>query len=166
MPPQLKGAALVIPAGLLRDRKPEPLSPSPSFVSEDPASRREIELLAMDAVMAAERRMGHAPVDVSSQNKGWDIESRESRTGQLRFIEVKGRHADARDVILTKNELLASLNTPESFFLALVSVDQGFAQAPVYVQRFFNRDIGFEETAVVFDISKLLALANGGSTAR
>ena len=48
--------------------------------------------------MAAERRLGCQPRDVSGEKKGWDIESRDGKTGHLRFIEVKGRHADARDV--------------------------------------------------------------------
>jgi hypothetical protein len=165
MPPQLKGAALVIPAALLRARAGASAPDAPNFVSEDPASRREVELLALEAVMAAERRLGHSPVDVSAENKGWDIESRDGSTGHLRFIEVKGRHADARDVILTKNELLAALNAPEAFFLALVSVEQGFAHSPVYVQRFFDRDISFAETAVVFSIGQLMAHAVSGSGA-
>ena len=67
--------------------------------------------------------MGNEPRDVSAEKKGWDIESRDPRAGHLRFIEVKGRHADARDVIITKNEILASLNAPDAFILALVQVD-------------------------------------------
>ena len=112
----------------------------------------------MAAVMAHERALGHSPVDVSAQKKGWDIESRDASTGHLRLIEVKGRHADARDVIVTKNEILASLNAPDTFHLALVSVDRGFAHQPVYVQRFFKRELGFGETAVVFSIDKLLSM--------
>ena len=72
------------------------------------------------AVMAAERGMGHEPRDVSAEKKGWDIESR-TPDGHLRFIEVKGRHAEARDVILTKNEILASLNAPDAYSLAIVT---------------------------------------------
>ena len=79
--------------------------------------------------------------------------------GVLRFIEVKGRHADGREVIVTKNEILASLNAPEAFYLALVRVDGGFAHEPLYVQRFFVRELGFAETAVVFDIADLESLA-------
>jgi hypothetical protein len=66
----------------------------------------------MDAVMVHECSLGKLPRDVSAEKKGWDIESRDPRVGHLRFIEVKGRHADARDVIVTKNEILASLNAP------------------------------------------------------
>ncbi len=68
----------------------------------------------------------------------------------------------ARDVILTKNEILASLNAPEAFALALVRVEAGFAHEPVYVRRFFGRELGFAETAVVFDLDDLLSM--GSST--
>jgi hypothetical protein len=100
------------------------------------------------------------PCDVSAEKKGYDIESRDRRAGHLRFIEVKGRHADGRDVIVTKNEILASLNAPEAFLLALVQVDGGFAREPVYVRKFFTRELGFAETAVVFDIADLISLGS------
>lgn len=109
--------------------------------------------------MAAEHGLGHQPRDVSAEKKGWDIESRDPRSGHLRFIEVKGRHAEARDVIVTKNEILAALNAPEAYFLALVRVESGFAREPVYIQRFVQREPGFAETAVVFNIDDLLSLA-------
>jgi len=155
--PVLKGAALVIPRGLLQSRASSAEPAKIQGFAEDPAARAEVEKLAMDAVMAHERSLGNEPHDVSAEKKGWDIESRDAETGHLRFIEVKGRHADARDVIITKNEILASLNAPEAFHLALVRVDQGFAHQPIYVQRFFLRELGFAETAVIFDIHDLLA---------
>lgn len=159
--PVLKGAALVIPRGLLEARM-APKTPEPlNHFAEDHASRAEVERMAMEAVMAQERAFGNAPWDVSAEKKGWDIESRDGATGHLRFIEVKGRHAEARDVIITKNEILASLNAPDAFHLALVLVDSGFAHQPVYVQRFFRRELGFAETAVVFNLSDLLSLARG-----
>lgn len=167
LPPVLKGAALVIPSGLLKAKIPVASAGKPDGFAEDPASRAEVERMAMAAVFAAERALGHEPRDVSAEKKGWDIESRDGRTGYLRFIEVKGRHADGRDVILTKNELLASLNAPQTFYLALVLVENGFAQQPVYVQGFFRRELGFAETAVVFSIRDLLSLPslNGGTAA-
>jgi hypothetical protein len=94
---------------------------------------------------------------VSAEKKGWDIESRDLKVGHLRFIEVKGRQSDGRQVIVTKNEILASLNAAEAFILAIVQVDGGFAREPVYVRRFFGRELGFAETAVVFDIATLMA---------
>src|SRR5207237_6793303 len=121
-------------------------------------ARAETERLAMEAVFAAERAVGHEPRDVSAEKKGWDIESRDPKAGHLRFIEVKGRQAEGREVILTKNEILASLNALEAFILAIVQIDAGFARKPIYVRRFVTREPGFAETAVIFDIHELLAL--------
>jgi hypothetical protein len=112
----------------------------------------------MAAVMAAETALGNLPVDVSAEKKGYDIESRDPRMGILRFIEVKGRHADGREVMVTKNELLASLNAPDAFMLAIVEIEQGFAREPTYVRRFSTRELGFAETAVVFNISDLRSI--------
>jgi hypothetical protein len=156
LPPILKGAALIIPGGMLR--KTEAEEPSSSVFEQDPLLRSETERLAMQAVMAAERSLGHSPRDVAAEKKGWDVESRHGQTGHLRFIEVKGRQADGRELILTKNEILASLNSPQQFALAIVRVDGGFAGQPVYVRNFFDRDLGFAETAVVFNIADLLTL--------
>ncbi len=162
MAPVLKGAALIIPRGLLQTRLAQ--APSvPNWFAEDPLARAQIEKLAMDSVLEYERKLGNQPVDVSTEKKGWDVESRDCGSGHLRFIEVKGRHVDARDVIITKNEILASLNAPELFHLAIVLIDNGFAREPVYVQRFFRREPGFAETAVVFNIEELLSLASNHS---
>jgi superfamily II DNA or RNA helicase len=161
VPPVLKGAALVIPSGLLKARTVEaPAAVKPDGFSEDPIARAETERLAMEAVFAAERALGHEPRDVSAEKKGWDIESRNLKAGHLRFIEVKGRQAEGREVILTKNEILASLNAAEAFILAIVQVAGGFAREPVYVRKFFSRELGFAETAVVFNVSDLLSLGS------
>ena len=160
LPPVLKGAALVIPHGLLRSLAARTEPGRVQGFAEDPAARAAIERLAMDAVMAHEHSLGNLPRDVSAEKKGWDIESRDPGTGHLRFIEVKGRHADARDVIVTKNEILASLNASDAFHLALVKVENGFAHRPIYVERFFNRELGFAETAIVFNLADLLSLAD------
>jgi Domain of unknown function (DUF3883) len=117
----------------------------------------------MEAVMEAERALGFHPVDVSAHKRGWDIESRDPRGGPLRFIEVKGRHAEGRDLILTKNELIQAMNVADQFVLAIVQIDSGFAREPVYVRRFFNREVGFGETAVVFSIDDLISLGRAAS---
>jgi len=159
LPPVLKGAALVIPRGLVSHLIPSRKAEKTLGFAEDPATRAETERLAMAAVMAYERTLGNSPRDVSAEKKGWDIESSDTRAGHLRFIEVKGRQADARDVIVTKNEILASLNAPDAFHLALVTVENGFAHQPVYVQRFFERELGFAETAIIFNLAQLLSRA-------
>ena len=158
LPPVLKGAALVISKGLLSPRLSLGAAEEAGF-SEDPIARAEVERLAMEAVMAAEIALGNLPKDVSAEKRGYDIESRDPLSGHLRFIEVKGRNAGGREVFITKNELLASLNAPEAFHLALVRVEDGFAHEPLYVQRFFKRELGFAEQAVVFDFDELASLA-------
>jgi superfamily II DNA or RNA helicase len=158
LPPVLKGAALIIPAGLLRAHASPTEAAKKMEFSDDPASRKFIEQCAMDAVMSAERALGNLPRDVSAEKKGWDVESRDPRAGHLRFIEVKGRHAEGREVILTKNEILASLNSPDAFILAIVHVAAGFSHEPVYVRRFATREPGFAETAVMFNIADLIQL--------
>jgi hypothetical protein len=50
-----------------------------------------------------------------------------------------------------------------STFLALVRVEQGFAHQPTYVQRFSQRELGFAETAIVFNLADLLSLAQNAA---
>ena len=53
--------------------------------------------------MEVERGLGFEPTDREFEKLGYDIESRIPGTGRLRFIEVKGRRADAPTVTVTKN---------------------------------------------------------------
>jgi superfamily II DNA or RNA helicase len=155
-PPRVRGGMLVIPRGLLEARQ----TPTASHFSEDPAARREIELAAMQAVMAAERALGHAPVDVSAQKIGYDIASHDPKSGHLRFIEVKGRIDGADSVMITRQEIITSLHEPDKFILAVVSVAGGFAHEPRYVRgALVEREPSFLETAIQFDLKRLLERA-------
>ena len=87
----------------------------------------------MNAVMERERALRNDSRDVSAENRGYDIESRGSVTGQLRFIEVKGRRADARTVAITRNELLTAWNARDRYTLAIVLVQEKKAHPPIYV---------------------------------
>lgn len=109
----------------------------------------------MDAVMAAERNLGHDPQDVSSEKLGWDILSREGR-GDIRFIEVKGRVKGAPTITVTKNEILAGLNQPECFILAIVVVDGDDIEGPYYLRQPFDQEPGFGVTSINYDIKNLL----------
>ncbi len=53
----------------------------------------------------------------------WILLHRATETGNLRFIEVKGRRKDAPTVTISKNEIMYGLNLPELFILALAFVD-------------------------------------------
>lgn len=147
-PPLVMGGALIVPVGFFfaaRGRIP------PMFAKET----KEIERLAMEAVMAHERSLGFEPRDVSKDNEGYDIESKDPKTGRLRFIEVKGRIAGADTVTVTRNEMLAALNAPDRWRLAVVIVD-GNAAPPLYVAHPFSREPQFAETCATFDVDRLL----------
>lgn len=155
LPPVVLGGALVVPVRLLArlggDQQAEPVE----FARET----ARVAKLAMGAVMAAERRLGFEPTDVSHENRGYDIESRIPGTGKLRFLEVKGRMVGARTVTITRNEILTGLNKPEDFILALVEVDGDAARPPRYVHRPFQREPDFGVTSVNYDLDELLVRA-------
>ena len=108
----------------------------------------------MMAVIVAERALGYVPRDVSAAKIGYDIESGVPGTGKLRFIEVKGRVADARTVTITKNEILAALNKPDDFLLALVIVD-GEDTSVRYVREPFAREPDFGVTSINYDFDEM-----------
>ena len=154
LPPVLIGAALIVPEAWLRARLG---GASPAFTA-DAAARAEVERLAMAAVVAAERALGHEPVDVSARNVGYDVESRDRDTGSLRLIEVKGRAAGAETVTITRNEILCALNAPDAYVLALVEVEAGAAKPPVYVRRPFEKEPDGHAASVNYPLAKLRAM--------
>ncbi|AFY89240.1 helicase-related protein [Chroococcidiopsis thermalis] len=130
LPPVVVGGALVVSLGLLQRLQGKRQSDAAMFARET----QRVEKTAMAAVMAAESQLGYEPKDVSQQKCGYDIESRIPQTGQLRFIEVKGRIAGAATVTVTKNEIIAALNQLDAFILALVQVPKSeeFTQGDVW----------------------------------
>jgi SNF2 family DNA or RNA helicase len=154
LPPVVVGAALVVPAGLLKHLQ------GAEHQDTEAIETARIEMLAMDAVMAAERALGYEPRDVSADRCGYDIESSVPGTGTLRFIEVKGRHKDGKTITVTKNEILTALNKPDAFILAVVQVDADEAGAPRYVSRPFQKEPDFGVTSVNYGLSELLARAD------
>lgn len=146
LPPVVVGAALIVPAGLIRS----------DAATADGDNRDEVERRAMEAVMAAERRLGRVPRDVSKDHVGYDIESVVPGEGKLVFVEVKGRAAGARTVTITRNEVLTALNSPEDWVLAVVEVD-GQAHGARYVRHYPFREPAFGEVSVNLDLKDVLA---------
>lgn len=155
--PVIVGGALVIPVGLLMQRRGE------TGWQADADARARVEQLAMQAVMDAERALGHQVADVSAQKCGWDITSiAPARDGKLplaRHIEVKGRAKGSTTVTVTKNEVLYGLNQQDKFILAVVFVDDGVAAEPVYVRRPFQSEPDWATTSINLDLSLLLSRA-------
>ena len=160
LPPVVIGGALIVPQGLL-DRLGGEQHPQAGTRPE--AHAREtmrVERLAMDAVMAAERALGHSPRDVGAEKIGYDVESRIPDSGELRFIEVKGRVAGAETVTITRNEILTALNKPDQFILALVEVEGDAARPPRYARRPFALEPDFGVTSVNYSLHQLLITAS------
>lgn len=155
--PVVIGGALVIPVGLLNRLEGRKDNEIELFGSEN---RSAIEKAAIKSVMESELNLGFYPTDVSAAKLGWDIESRIPGTGKLRFIEVKGRIEGATTVTVSKNEILAGLNKPEDFFLALVEVnfndEKIITKAVNYIQHPFQKEPDFTATSVNYDLKGLL----------
>jgi hypothetical protein len=90
--------------------------------------------------MAIERALGHDPVEMPPNNKGYDIESR-TPDGSLLFLEVKGRARGAETFTVTRSEVGVGRNMPDQHILALAEVSAtGFPDVR-YIRGAFQ-DIG------------------------
>jgi superfamily II DNA or RNA helicase len=136
LPPVVSGGALVIPAGLLAAH----LGATAIEVKDHALERSVTERAAVDAVMAAERRVGRHPHEMPPNNKGYDIESKDD-DGTLWFIEVKGRIAGAETFSITRSEVGVGRNRPDTHILALAEVTDAVASDVRYVRRAFE-DVG------------------------
>jgi hypothetical protein len=151
-PPVVIGGVLVIPASMTSSKVKEDYR-TQGFAS--PEEKAAVEKARMNAVFAIERELNNAAQDRSKEKIGYDIESLSSETGDLRFIEVKGRRKDATTVTITKNEIIYGLNLPEQFILALAFVD-GKEVEVHYVQNAFRFEPDFGVTSINFNVKDLL----------
>ncbi|WP_170755620.1 helicase-related protein [Ruegeria lacuscaerulensis] len=160
LPPRIRGGMIVVPKGLLEKESNGTAADGVNGFSEDPLARREIELKAMEAVISTEKALGNTPEDVSSQKIGYDIASYDPKAGSMRFIEVKGRIDSADSIMITRQELVTSLNKPDQFILAIVQVGEGFVSEPRYIPGALDtREPPFEQSAIQFSIKRLLEKA-------
>jgi hypothetical protein len=156
-PPVMVGAALVIPQGLLDQRRG--IQTIPGSFSKDAQRRAEIEQIAMQAVIAHEQQNGYVTKDVSAENCGWDISAHKPDCLD-RHIEVKGRIQGADTITVTRNEILYAMNQAEKFVLAIVIVNEDNTwDGPHYVHTPFSMDLDWGVTSVNYKISDLLSRA-------
>ena len=157
LPPRVIGSMLVVPQGLL-----DKLSGIASF-AVDIDSRKRIEAIGMQAVMAREKAAGNKVFDVSADNCGWDITSRppvrDGKIGEDRHIEVKARAKGQETITVTKNEVLTALNQKDKFILAIVIVDGEKCEGIYYVRGLFQRKLDDFEASTNLKISDLLKRA-------
>jgi superfamily II DNA or RNA helicase len=153
--PVVLGGSLVIPIGLLLQRKGQ------SGWSADAAARARVERIAMQAVVKAEQALGHDVIDVSAEKCGWDITSLpkalEGKLPPSRHIEVKGRAKGQSTVTVTRNEILYGLNQADKFMLAIVLVDGEKHEGPFYVRQPFTQEPDWAVTSINLDLDALLA---------
>jgi superfamily II DNA or RNA helicase len=152
-PPIIAGAALVLPQGLVdewhhRARAPE----------ADPEVRKRVEMIAMNAVIEAEKKLNNEVHNVSRDKCGWDVTSI-TPSGVTRHIEVKGRHVEAETVTVTANEVLEALNQGDKFILAIVRVDGGTIDGPHYIRSPFAKELDGSVVSVNCSIKELLGRA-------
>ncbi|MCY4578416.1 MAG: helicase-related protein [Chloroflexi bacterium] len=152
LPPVILGSVLVVPMGLLSKMTGKPASKDTGAVD-----RQAVAARARKIVMEVERGLGFEPVDCETEKRGYDIESRVPGEGRLRFIEVKGRAAGASTLTVTRNEILYSLNKPESFILAMVEFLQDGQHRTRYLREPFNSEPDFGVTSVNYDFAHLLS---------
>jgi len=84
-----------------------------------PVMVREVEEKAMKIAMEYERRCGRVPEDVSMREH-FDIFSRDPRTGEVRFIEVKGKSGLDLEVELTEAEFNVARERGDKYWLYMV----------------------------------------------
>ncbi len=93
---------------------------------EKPEFRRlrpnpETEQTAMQVAMEYERSQGRAVADVHEKDLGYDLTSLDTRTGELRLIEVKGLAVSEGEIILTPNEHRVAEDRRDCYWLYVVT---------------------------------------------
>ncbi len=81
----------------------------------------ETEATAMDVVMGHERARGCQVEDVSAKNLGYDVTSLDTRSGEMRLIEVKGLAAATGTILWSPNEKRVAEDRRDCYWLYVVT---------------------------------------------
>jgi superfamily II DNA or RNA helicase len=100
---------------------PEREDPEVQALRPDP----EVEAIAMQVAMEHERAAGRQVYDVHEQNLGYDLQSVDPRSGELRLIEVKGLSGSTGRVLLTPNERRVAEDRRDCYWLYVVADCRG-----------------------------------------
>ncbi len=93
---------------------------------ENPELRRlrpnkETEETAMRVAIEYERAQGRTVANVHEKDLGYDLTSLDTRSGELRLIEVKGLAGSEGDIILTPNEHRVAEDRRDCYWLYIVT---------------------------------------------
>jgi len=91
------------------------VKPAQKHIIRDP----NVEKVGMEIAMKFEAAEGRFPIDVSKENRGFDILSKDQDDNTVRYIEVKSR-SKIGPVTLTRNELFKSRCIGDDFYLYVV----------------------------------------------
>ena len=75
----------------------------------------------MQVVIEHERARGCQVEDVSARNIGYDLTSLDTRSGEMRLIEVKGLSALTGTILLTPNERRVAEDRRDCYWLYIVT---------------------------------------------
>jgi len=97
---------------------PHPDSSKPEIQNLKP--NKAVEEIAMRIAMEFERNAGRVVTDVHEQDLGYDLTSLDTRSGELRLIEVKGLSAGEGTILLTPNEHRVAEDRRDCYWLYVV----------------------------------------------
>ena len=163
-PPVIVGGLMVAPIGLVHALRSDPPPDDPD-TADTAVDTQAVAARARDIVMATERALGFQPRDVELERCGYDIVSVDPSRGSRRFIEVKGRRADAATLTVTRNEIMIALNRPDSFILAMVRFDSDAdgAHELRYLRQPFGTQLDGAEVSVDYKFKELWQRASAPS---
>jgi hypothetical protein len=101
--------------------------------ADSKAIRDRMEMIGMDEVIRSEEAQGRRPIDVSSKNLGYDIESFCPVRNEKIYIEVKTRGTNKKTFPITKNEAKVGFDKKQKYFLAIVRVKGEEVYSPCYI---------------------------------
>jgi hypothetical protein len=144
MSPVIKAAAIVVPSQLLSPESDK------TALASSVESRKLVERRAVDLVLSQERDLGRQPIEMPQNNRGYDVRST-SRSGEIIYLEVKGRIAGSETFTITASEVSFAQTQGESHRLALVSVSpEGAAFDEVrYLSEAFSSVLLSQSTASI-----------------
>jgi len=124
----VENAEIGPPMEIIINKPQEVTSPrtSPSMTSgvtsqvQEAIIKEEIEKEAMKWAMHFENEHGRIPSDVSLLNRGYDIESKDAETGEVRYIEVKGASGNPEKREITINEWQTAIKLGDDYYIYYV----------------------------------------------